>query len=126
MPHRILEPLILAPMAGVFVASAAPYSGWQEMLVGQAPALAVSLLVLWFLKGYYDKALTRESETRNDIREILERVIELAAKQHELGERATEVIEENSSLTRETNSLLRGVDKTLRVCHERHTPPSGS
>ena len=120
MPHRILEPLILAPVVSGLAMSSIP-GDWTSVLIGPASGLAVSLFVLWFLKGYYDRSLSREAENRQDIREILERVITLAEKQHKQSERAIEVIEENSSLTRETKLLLKGVTDTITMCHEKHT-----
>jgi hypothetical protein len=129
MPYRVIESVVVAPLAGVITASGfaytAPQDDWISVLVGPASGLVVSLLVLWFLKGYYDRALTRESENRADIRAMLEKVVDLAAKQHELCERTTDVIEDSITQSRETNTLLKSVAQIIGHCHEKNrTPPS--
>lgn len=125
MPHRLLEPLAVTPIvvastSALTGSAAPPADGWLAALIGPASGLVVSLLVLWFLKGYYDRSLTREAENRLDVRELLERVIRLSEKQHEQGERCLEVIEENTQQTRATKEMMTTVASTLTRCHEKH------
>jgi hypothetical protein len=124
MPMRILETSVVAPIVGVTsgmaAQSVAPDSSWLAMLIGPASGLVVSLAVLWFLKGYYDRSLTRDSENRVDIRELLERVITISERQQEIAHRATAIIEANTEQTRATNELLKSVSTTLVKCHEKH------
>lgn len=124
MLHRLIEPIALAPiLAGITAILAAdgpvqPDSTWITMLIGPASGLLISLVVLYFLKGYYDRSIARDAENRSDVRNLLERVVEIATKQQEQAMHAARVIEENTKQTQATNTLLTKVTSTLGRCQE--------